>query len=57
LVIIEIFDEEFLLGSIAREVFLLDWPLVNIVRGETSVWRELVLVNVLPMATSRFARG
>jgi hypothetical protein len=57
LVIIEIFDEEFLLGSIAREVFLLDWPLVNIVRGETSVWRELVLVKVLPMATSRFARG
>jgi hypothetical protein len=56
LVIIEIFDEEFLLGSIAREVFLLDWPLVNIVRGETSVWRELVLGNVLPMATSRFAR-
>jgi hypothetical protein len=57
LVIIEIFDEEFLLRSVAREIFLLDWPLVNIVRGETSVWRELVLVEVLPMATSRFARG
>jgi len=58
LVIIEILNEELLLGSSTREIFLLDWPLINLViRTETTVGGELVLVVVLAMATSGFARG